>query len=68
MVIVKLPEPVHPDVTPVNVQVPAIVLLVTVPFMVSTFPLGDADCTVSSNAPVVTPLVLPVSVNPPFSD
>jgi hypothetical protein len=59
---------VHPDVTPVNDHEPVMVLLLRVPVMVSTLPLGVADCTVNSKFPVVTPLVLPVSVNPPVSD
>jgi hypothetical protein len=67
-VIVKFPEPVHPDVTPVKVHVPVIVLLVSVPARVSTLPLGVPDCTVNSNPPVTVPLVLPVSVKPPVSE
>jgi hypothetical protein len=68
LVIVKFPDPVHPDVTPVNVHVPVTVLFVRVPVRVSTLPLGVADCTVNSKPPVFTPLVLPVSVKPPVSD
>jgi hypothetical protein len=65
---VKFPDPLQPDVTPVNVHVPVIVLFVRVPVMMSTFPLGVADWTVSSKPPVVTPLVLPISVKPPVSE
>jgi hypothetical protein len=42
-VIVKFPDPVHPDVTPVRVHVPEIVLFFTVPWRVSTLPLGVPD-------------------------
>ena len=45
--IVKLPDPAHPDVTPVRVQVPETVLLFTVPCRVSRLPLiVEPDCTV----------------------
>ena len=39
---VKLPDPVHPDVVPVSVHVPVMVLPFTVPFNVSRSlpPLG----------------------------
>ena len=45
--IVKLPDPAHPDVTPVRVQVPETVLLFTMPWRVSRLPLiVEPDCTV----------------------
>jgi hypothetical protein len=65
---VKVPEPLHPDVTPVNIHDPVMVLFARVPVIVSTLPLGVPDCTVNSKFPLVTPLVLPVSVKPPVSD
>jgi hypothetical protein len=68
LVIVKFPDPLHPDVTPVNVHDPVIVLLLSVPVMVSTLPLGLEDCTVNSKLPAVTPLVLPLNIKPPVSD
>jgi hypothetical protein len=44
---VKLPDPAHPDVTPVKVQVPETMLLLTVPCRVSRLPLMVVpDCTV----------------------
>jgi hypothetical protein len=42
-IIVKFPDPAHPDVTPTRVQVPAIVLSLTVPCTVNTLPLGVPD-------------------------
>lgn len=45
--IVKLPDPAHPDVTPVKVQAPETILLLTVPCRVSRLPLMVVpDCTV----------------------
>ena len=40
---VKLPEPAHPDVTPVRVQVPEITLLWSVPCSVSRLLLADVS-------------------------
>ena len=37
---VKLPDPLHPDITPASVQVPDTVLLVSVPFKVKVSPGG----------------------------
>jgi hypothetical protein len=65
---VKFPDPLHPDVTPVNIHDPVMVLLLRIPVMVRTLPLGFEDCTVNSKLPVVTPLVLPLNVRPPVSD
>jgi hypothetical protein len=42
-VIVKFPDPEHPDVTPVKVHVPEIVLFFTVPWRVNTLLLGVPD-------------------------
>ena len=42
-VMVKLPEPVHPEVTPLNTQVPLMVALFTEPCKVSVLPLGLPD-------------------------
>jgi hypothetical protein len=60
-VIVKVPDPVH---TPLKIQLPAIVLLVTVPVRTSVFPGGVPDTIVSWKAPVILPFV-PLSTNDP---
>ena len=65
---VKFPDPLHPAVTPLNVHDPVMVLLLSIPVMVSTLPLGFEDCTVNSKLPEVIPLVLPLNIRPPVSD
>jgi hypothetical protein len=67
---VKVPEPVQPAPVPVSVQLPAIALLVNVPWRVSWFvPLvfPVPDWTVSWKVPVVTPPEVPVAVNAPVA-
>ena len=68
LVSVKFPDPVHPGVNPVNVHVPVIALLFTVPCRVSVLPLGVADVTVNWNAPVILPLKFPLKTNDPVWD
>jgi hypothetical protein len=66
-VMVKLPEPVQPEVTPLNTQVPLTALLLTCPWSVRVLPLGLPDCTVICSAPVTLPLKFPASANPPVA-
>jgi hypothetical protein len=60
-VIVKVPDPVH---APLKFQLPAIVLLFTVPVSTSVFPGGVPDTIVNWNAPVILPFI-PLSTNDP---
>jgi hypothetical protein len=64
---VKLPEPVQPEVVPDNVHVPVTVLLFTVPFRLRTLFVADMDFTRNVRVPLVMPLKLPLSVNPPLA-
>jgi hypothetical protein len=41
--IIKFPDPLQPAVTPVNIQVPEIVLFFTVPWSTNVLPLGVPD-------------------------
>jgi hypothetical protein len=67
-VIVKVPFPVHPDVTPVKVHVPEIVLLFTLPCRTSVLPLGVPDVMVNWKTPVIFPLKFPLRANDPVWD
>lgn len=60
LVAVKLPEPEQPELIPVSVQVPVMVLFFAVPCRLSVFPLGFPDLTISWKAPVTLPLKFPL--------
>ena len=65
---VKFPDPVHPEVTPVNVHVPVIVLLFTEPFRTSVLPGGVPDVMVNWKLPVILPLKFPLRTKDPVCD
>jgi hypothetical protein len=58
---------VHPEVTPVRVQVPVTALFFTVPCNVRVLPLGVPDWMVIPNPPVTFPLKFPLRVKDPVS-
>jgi hypothetical protein len=67
---VKVPDPVHPDCSPASVHVPEMVLLFSVPCMLSVlFPVLPVEglCMFSEKPPVTLPLKLPVAENEPVA-
>ncbi len=65
----KVPEPVHPAVTPVKFQLPLMVLSFTIPCVrVSVLPLGVPEAMVNWKVPVIFPLTFPLRTNDPVSD
>jgi hypothetical protein len=62
---VKLPPPVHPELIPVSVHVPVIVLLFTFPVNVKVLPLGDPERMVNPKRPLTLPLKSPLRENDP---
>ena len=65
-VIVNFPLPLQPEL-PARIQVPEMVLLLTVPVSVSVLPPGDPDSTLIPTCPETFPLKSPLSANVPLS-
>lgn len=63
----NVPEPAHPEVVPVNVQVPVTELLFAVPCIFRVLLVPEIDWTVSVRAPLVVPFRFPVMANPPLA-
>lgn len=65
--ILNVPDPAHPEVVPVRVQVPVTELLFAVPCIIIVLLVPEVDWTVSVRAPLVTPFRFPVTANPPLA-
>lgn len=59
LVAVKLPEPVQPELIPVSVQVPVMVLFFTLPCRFKVLPLGFPDLIMSWKVPMTLPSKFP---------
>lgn len=69
-VMVKVPDPVHPDCSPASVHVPEMVLLFNVPCMLSVLlPVAPVAglWRLSEKPPVAFPLKFPVTENAPVA-